>query len=102
MTGLQFKDTQCGFKLYKKNHAKKLFKSLSEFGYIHDVEIILLSQKNKIKSHRQDLSDNLINKGVEDISEFKRVYGYNQGLLKAIEIINETSQKYQKGEIDDE
>ena len=27
---------------------KKLFKSLSEFGYIHDVEIILLSQKNKI------------------------------------------------------
>ena len=66
------------------------------------MEKLLITIKNKIKSHRQDLSDNLINKGVEDISEFKRVYGYNQGLLKAIEIINEMSQKYQKGEIDDE
>ena len=58
--------------------------------------------KNKIKLHKQDLSDNLLNKGVEDISEFKRVYGYGQGLTKALEIINEMSQQYQKGEIDDD
>ena len=38
----------------------------------------------------------------EDILEFKRVYGYGQGLTKALEIINEMSQKYQKGEIDDD
>jgi len=43
-----------------------------------------------------------LNKGVEDISEFKRVYGYGQGLTKALEIINEMSQQYQKGEIDDD
>tara|TARA_R100001244_G_scaffold36567_1_gene33497 strand:- start:308 stop:508 length:201 start_codon:yes stop_codon:yes gene_type:complete len=66
------------------------------------MEKLLIAVKNKIKSHKQDLSDNLLNKGVEDISEFKRVYGYGQGLTKALEIINEISQKYQKGEIDDE
>jgi len=66
------------------------------------MEKLLIAVKNKIKSHKQDLSDNLLNKGVEDISEFKRVYGYGQGLTKALEMINEMSQKYQKGEIDDE
>ena len=66
------------------------------------MEKLLIAIKNKIKLHKQDLSDNLLNKGVEDISEFKRVYGYGQGLTKALEMINEMSQKYQKGEIDDE
>ena len=66
------------------------------------MEKLLIAIKNKLKLHKQDLSDNLLNKGVEDISEFKRVYGYGQGLTKALEIINEMSQQYQKGEIDDE
>ena len=66
------------------------------------MEKLLITIKNKIKLHKQDLSNNLLNKGVEDILEFKRVYGYGQGLTKALEIINETSQKYQKGEIDDD
>jgi len=66
------------------------------------MEKLLIAIKNKLKLHKQDLSDNLLNKGVEDISEFKRVYGYGQGLTKALEIINEMSQQYQKGEIDDD
>jgi len=66
------------------------------------MEKLLIAIKNKIKLHKQDLGNNLLNKGVEDILEFKRVYGYGQGLSKALEIINEMSQKYQKGEIDDE
>jgi len=66
------------------------------------MEKLLIAIKNKIKLHKQDLGNNLLNKGVEDILEFKRVYGYGQGLTKAIEIINEMSQQYQKGEIDDE
>ena len=66
------------------------------------MEKLLIAIKNKIKLHKQDLGNNLLNKGVEDILEFKRVYGYGQGLTKALEIINETNQKYQKGEIDDE
>ena len=66
------------------------------------MEKLLIAIKNKLKLHKQDLSNNLLNKGVEDILEFKRVYGYGQGLTKALEIINEMSQQYQKGEIDDD
>jgi|TARA_B100001964_G_C14225672_1_gene597499 hypothetical protein len=66
------------------------------------MEKLLIAIKNKIKSYKQDLGINLLSKGVDDLSEFKRVYGYSQGLTKALEIINEMSQKYRKGEIDDE
>ena len=66
------------------------------------MEKLLIAIKNKIKSYKQDLGINLLSKGVDDLSEFKRVYGYSQGLTKALEIINETNQKYQKGEIDDD
>ena len=66
------------------------------------MEKLLIAIKNKIKLHKQDLGNNLLYKGVLDILQFKRVYGYGQGLTKALEIINEMSQKYQKGEIDDD
>ena len=42
-------DTQCGFKLYHKNYAKKIFSKLKEEGYSHDVEIAILLKKNLIK-----------------------------------------------------
>ena len=42
-------DTQCGFKLYHKNYAKKIFSKLNEEGYSHDVEIAILLKKNLIK-----------------------------------------------------
>ena len=45
---LNIKDTQCGYKLYEKNIAKKIFKRLTENGYIHDVEILILLKKSKI------------------------------------------------------
>ena len=45
---LNISDTQCGFKLYKKNIAKKLFLNLIENGYIHDVEISYKCLKNNI------------------------------------------------------
>ena len=47
--GSNIKDTQCGFKLYHKSYAKKVFKSLKTSGFAHDVEIIFLLKKNKIK-----------------------------------------------------
>ena len=52
------------------------------------MERLIQAIKKKIKDHKQDLSQNLLNKGVENISEFKRIYGYGQGLDKAFEIIN--------------
>ena len=39
-------DTQCGFKLYKKKIAKKIFSKLKENGFIHDIEIVLLAKNN--------------------------------------------------------
>tara|TARA_B100000035_G_C20888154_1_gene503654 strand:+ start:99 stop:830 length:732 start_codon:yes stop_codon:yes gene_type:complete len=45
---LNIRDTQCGFKLYKKRIAKKIFYQLTENGYIHDVEVLILLQKLKI------------------------------------------------------
>ena len=42
---INIKDTQCGFKLYKKKVAKLLFKKIKDNGYIHDVEVVLISNK---------------------------------------------------------
>jgi len=41
-------DTQCGYKLYKKKIAKKIFYKLKTYRYSHDIEIILLAIKMKI------------------------------------------------------
>ena len=46
---ISLKDTQCGFKLYRRSHAKKIFKELNSRGFSHDLEIVLLSKKRKIK-----------------------------------------------------
>tara|TARA_Y100000739_G_C20534478_1_gene430576 strand:- start:397 stop:1104 length:708 start_codon:yes stop_codon:yes gene_type:complete len=59
ITGLKIKDTQCGFKLFKKEVGKDLF-SLSQItGWCFDVEILLLAQKKsfKIKEFPIKLSD---------------------------------------------
>ena len=47
--GIKIKDTQCGFKLYKSKIAKKIFSKIKFFGYEHDIEIILLLKKMKLK-----------------------------------------------------
>ena len=46
------------------------------------MERLLQAIKKRIKDHKQELSQNLLGKGVENISEFKRVYGYGQGQIK--------------------
>lgn len=40
LTGLPFADTQCGFKLYPAALAKRLFASLKNKGWAHDVELL--------------------------------------------------------------
>lgn len=42
-------DTQCGYKLYNKKYTLKTFKNLSVKGFAHDIELIFLLKKNKIK-----------------------------------------------------
>ena len=42
---IEINDTQCGFKLYKKKVAKSIFAKIKDNGFIHDVEVFLLSKK---------------------------------------------------------
>jgi hypothetical protein len=48
------------------------------------MEHLIRTIKKVIKDHKDDLGNNLLSKGVDNIDEFKRVYGYAQGLDKAI------------------
>lgn len=43
------KDTQCGFKIYKKDVAKKLFNDLQTESFMFDIELILRAKKEKYK-----------------------------------------------------
>lgn len=45
---IDIKDTQCGFKLYKKGVAKKIFDELETFGFAHDIELIQRINDQKI------------------------------------------------------
>ncbi len=46
---INIKDTQCGYKLYKKNHAKFIFSKLKNHGFDHDIELVLLLNSRNIK-----------------------------------------------------
>ena len=46
---IKISDTQCGFKLYKLNTAKKIFRKLSINDYMHDIEICIIAKKLNIK-----------------------------------------------------
>lgn len=48
LLGINLRDTQCGFKLYKKNLAKRLFSQIKFLGYEHDIEIVVILAKKKI------------------------------------------------------
>ena len=45
MFNIKISDTQCGFKLYKSNIAKKIFSKIKTNGYMHDLEICIISRK---------------------------------------------------------
>lgn len=45
MTGLPYRDTQCGFKLYSRGVAVELFSALQTMGWAHDVEILLRANR---------------------------------------------------------
>ena len=46
---IRISDTQCGFKLYKLNIAKKIFKKVLINDYMHDIEICLIAKKLKLR-----------------------------------------------------
>lgn len=48
LTNLNLKDTQCGFKLYPREIAKKLFANLKTKGWAHDVELMAKAKADNI------------------------------------------------------
>ena len=42
-------DTQCGFKLYKRSIAKKIYSKLTNYGFAHDLELVLILKQKKIE-----------------------------------------------------
>ena len=45
----RIKDSQCGFKVFHKKYALKIFKKISSFRFAFDIELIILLKKSKIK-----------------------------------------------------
>jgi dolichyl-phosphate beta-glucosyltransferase len=50
VTGLPFRDTQCGFKLFRKDAARNIFSRQIEEGFSFDVEDLLIAQKLCLRS----------------------------------------------------
>jgi len=46
---IKIEDTQCGYKLYKKNIGKWVFAKLKNHGFEHDMEIVLLLKSKNIQ-----------------------------------------------------
>tara|TARA_B100001778_G_scaffold290383_1_gene259851 strand:+ start:582 stop:1289 length:708 start_codon:yes stop_codon:yes gene_type:complete len=66
ITGLKIKDTQCGFKLFKRHVALELFNLSQIKGWCFDVEILLLAQKKgyEVKEFPVKLSDTNVNSNI--------------------------------------
>ncbi len=47
--GLNYKDTQCGFKLFKANVAKEIFSKVEQDGWSFDFEVLKIAQKKDFK-----------------------------------------------------
>jgi dolichyl-phosphate beta-glucosyltransferase len=45
VTGLPFRDTQCGFKLYRADAAREIFSRQRQYGFSFDVEDLLIARK---------------------------------------------------------
>jgi dolichyl-phosphate beta-glucosyltransferase len=50
VTGLHFRDTQCGFKLFRKDAAQVIFSRQQEEGFSFDVEDLLIAHQLGLRS----------------------------------------------------
>ncbi len=74
-------DTQCGFKLYKKNAAKKIFTELKTAGMMFDIEAILRAKKLGFK-----MVHFFVEWTPDKDSKFNPLYGSFRNLLELINI----------------
>jgi dolichyl-phosphate beta-glucosyltransferase len=50
VTGLPFRDTQCGFKLYRSDAARQIFSRQKQEGFSFDVEDLLIAKKLGVRA----------------------------------------------------
>jgi dolichyl-phosphate beta-glucosyltransferase len=50
VTGLPFRDTQCGFKLYRQDAAREIFSRQKQDGFSFDVEDLLIAKKLGVRA----------------------------------------------------
>lgn len=87
---IKIKDTQCGFKLYKKKIAKKIFRQLVLHKFEHDLEIVLIAEKYRFNitelpinwTHKSGSKLNIF------IDPFKMLYGIFLLSLRLIKFNN--------------
>jgi len=51
-----FKDTQCGFKLFKKSSCEQVFQALKTSGFMFDLEILVIAKIMNLKIKEKDVS----------------------------------------------
>jgi len=71
VTGLPFRDTQCGFKLFRRDAAREIFPRQVEDGFSFDVEDLLIAQALDLRS-------------IEVPVEWSNVEGTKVGLMQGI------------------
>ena len=77
---IKFYDTQCGYKLYKRKIAKKIFSKLKDDRFAHDVEVILIA--NSMKILIKEMPVNWVHKNHSKVNIFKDVFVMIWDLLK--------------------
>jgi len=82
-----FKDTQCGFKLFKKGVAKKIFEELKTDGFAFDVEVLAKGKKYGYKIDEVPVV--WYNSPRSSVKIFKDSFRMFISLLKIKKIINE-------------
>ena len=69
---IKLTDTQCGFKLYESYFGKKIFTKLKSNRFVHDVEIVLIS--NQMKILIKELPVNWIHKNDSKVNIIKDIF----------------------------
>ena len=78
--GLEIKDTQCGFKLFKSKVAKDLFSHAQINGWCFDVEILMIAQRKGYTTKESPIS-------MSDINSISKINIFSSGIQMFLDLI---------------
>jgi dolichyl-phosphate beta-glucosyltransferase len=91
VTPLKMRDTQCGFKLYPADEAKRIFEGLHTYGWAHDVELLYKAYLDKVNIVEMPLTWNAV--------EGSKINVVRDGIKMLVEILGivlRTKREYKK------